>query len=192
MCKIVNLLIDAYAIILGGLIYTGWIWFIIVVLTLLTAELIIGLVELDIIGVFGVISLGFGQPHMIYKVLQYKGLTQSASLWHWQTLALWVIYAFYRLLNSNMKNKNNNSQTIHVSSKITYSNQPILFVTTILTIIFVVIMNFFDCVAIYKWYILKTRVIIRPDFVLKRYHDRNEILDKQENEEWLMKNGVAV
>lgn len=189
--KLITILLDAYAIIFSGLIYTGWIWFITIFLVALTAEFIIGIIENDLIGWFGMLALGAAQPHMIHQGLKYKGLTQSMSLWHWQSFVLWIIYVFYRLLNGNTKD-NNNSKSINVSSQITYSNQPALYITTIITLICVIINDILDLIAVYKWYFAKNRVILRPNFILNRYHARDEILDKTANEEWLMKNGVSL
>ena len=70
----------------------------------------------------------------------------------------------------------------------TYNNKPVLFITTIITMIFIGLNEWFDFNS-YKWLILKNRVIIRPNIVLKHYHSKMRF-DKTDNEEWIMKNGI--
>ena len=196
--QIVQSLTDSFLIVILGMVYTRWILFVGVVFTLIMTELIVSIGESDMIGIFAVVAIVLGMPHMMYEANKYKGLTQSASLWHWQSFLIWIMYALYRLLvpigntKSKYDSSSNNSSGFDFNSRISFENTPILFVVTVLLISVLVLNNIFDFVAIYKWYIAKNRVIIRPDYILKRYHQRKEILDKKKNEEWIMKNGVVI
>ena len=149
--------------------------------------IIVGIVESDMIGVSLLIALILAWPHMLYEANKYKGLTQSAALWHWQCFTIWIIYALIRLL-SGKKNKDKSSG-IDFTSQIKFSNNSLLYVATILAII-VIINNILDLIGIYQWYVNKNQVIIRHNYILERYHKRGEILDKTENEEWIMRNGI--
>lgn len=197
-CKFARIMFESYLMVFSGAVYTKWIYYIAPGLIILLAEVIIGTIKDDIIGLFFLVCFIIAQPHMIYELMKYKGVTQSNALWHWQSFLIWSIYAIWRLINNikikGDKNKENEDLLFGFKYKneINYSNSPLLFIVTILTIIVVLINEILDLISVYKWWIVKDRVIIRPNIILKYYHNRNQLCDKTENEEWLMKKGIEI
>lgn len=180
---------ESGSIIFWAMVHNKWIYFNLLHMVMFPVELIVSIVESDMIGIFGIIALAVAQPHMMLQPIKYKGLTQNTSLFHWQSLLVWIIYACFRLLSTNKKYKIGNWT---FWGKLTFDNQPILFISTGILVVLSIINDILDFIAIYKWYYLKDRFIIRHDVTLKKYHDMDQLLDKTENVEWIMKKGVLI
>ena len=87
---------------------------------------IISIIYYDFIGWFMIICIIFAHIHMTFVAEIYRGTTYSMSNWHWQTYIIWIIYAIYRLTNTEYEVKNDsftyNGINDFYFSRITYNN----------------------------------------------------------------------